>query len=1198
MRTAGNHVAGDRAGRGRGSGRLARLRVSAAVSLAGLCLTAAPDSGPQLRSTPQPARSTDGSIARRAPDFGRLPLSFEVNRGQTDGRVRFLSRGQGYTLFLTSEEAVLSLRSASQKSKVKGQKAKGSERRLPVPPGTLETTTDSGQLTKDNPSVLRMRLAGANRNARVVGLDELPGRSNYFLGNDAAQWRTNVPSYGRVRYEQVYPGIDLVYHGKEPEARSQESQTNPNRPATRDAELEFDFVVAPGADPRAIRFAVETENGSSKIEIRNSKLGSPDPSPESRVASPELLRIDATGDLVISTEAGDVRLRKPVVYQQHSAVGIQHSAAAGNRQSAIDNRHFLDGRYVLRTSSLETRKSKIENRNSKLGPRDPDPEFRTPSPEFEVSFQLASFDPTRPLVIDPVLSYSTYLGGSGLDYGAGIAVDRARSAYVTGYTNSRDFPLGQPVQGAPGGGRCGSGLDTYACSDAFVVKLDATGTRLVYATYFGGSGEDYGAAIAVDAAGGAYITGYTNSTNLATVRAFQPGHGGGVCGTPPNTFPCFDAFVAKLDREGSSLVYSTYLGGSADDYGQGIAVDTGGNAIVSGFTASSDFPLARAVQDQFGGGSYDAFVTKLRAAGTALVYSTYLGGSGDDFGARTAVDTGGNAYATGSTNSPDFPTSHALQPAYAGGTCGALSSTFPCFDAYVAKLNPQGAFAYSTYLGGSGGDYGYGIAVDSSGSAYLTGQTTSVDFPVTWHAFQTSGGGTSTDAFVTKLRPDGAAAAYSTYLGGEGAEAGLDIAVDSAHSAYVTGYTYGSGFPLVEPVQKMSGGFFDAFLAKVDAAAGMGLEFSTYLGGSGNEKAHGVAVDNRGSAYLVGETFSTDFPVTPSALERAYGGGSYDAFVAKLTTQQLRVLSLSTAKLGFAGQRTGTTSAHDTVSLRGDGEAPASLFFDGRVVGTSSDPEELTLTNAGRAPRALSGITTTGDFTQTSDCDESLPAGGSCTTLVTFTPAAPGPRSGSLTVTDAHPPEAQSASLLGMGRDFSVSASPGAAEIAAGESATFTLTLEPAGGFDKTVTLGCSGAPPAAACVVSPSRVTLDGTGSARARVKLQTTARGEATPEADVSSPGLFAPRSLPSALLAILALSLALLRMAVIRGRLRWARAGLAVAMFAVLFWSTCAEGGGAPVPPFPLPEGTPAGTYTFTLTGTCGSLAHSTAVTLTVK
>jgi hypothetical protein len=282
----------------------------------------------------------------------------------------------------------------------------------------------------------------------------------------------------------------------------------------------------------------------------------------------------------------------------------------------------------------------------------------------------------------------------------------------------------------------------------------------------GGSGDDYGAAIAVDTAGAAYITGYTNSTDLAAVRAFQSGHGGGVCGTSPNTFPCFDAFVVKLSREGSSLAYSSYLGGSADDYGQGIAVDAEGRAIVSGFTASSDFPLERALQDQFGGGSYDAFVSKLSAVGSALVYSTYLGGSGDDFGARLAVDTAGNAYATGSTNWPDFVTSQALQPAYAGGTCGALSSTFPCFDAYAVKLDPQGSIAYSTYLGGSGGDYGYGIAVDSTGSAYLTGQTTSVDFPVTWHAFQTAGGGTSTDAFVTKLRPDGAAAAYSTYLGG------------------------------------------------------------------------------------------------------------------------------------------------------------------------------------------------------------------------------------------------------------------------------------------------------------------------------------------------------------------------------------------------------------------------------------------------
>jgi hypothetical protein len=525
---------------------------------------------------------------------------------------------------------------------------------------------------------------------------------------------------------------------------------------------------------------------------------------------------------------------------------------------------------------------------------------------------------TYALITSPVLSYATYLGGSGLDIVTAVAVDSAGNLYVTGFTNSPDFPTSHAVQGNLGAGTCGSGLDTYQCFDAFVAKIEPSGMRLAYATYFGGSGEDYGAAIAVDAAGCAYITGYTNSTDLPTVRALQPRHGGGICGSAPNNSPCFDAFVAKLDPEGSSLVYSSYLGGSADDYGQGIAVDATGSVVISGVTASRDFPLSHALQDRFGGGNYDAFVTKLDPQGTALAFSTFLGGSGDDCGARIAVDSVGSAYATGSTNSPDFATPNAFQPDSAGGMCGASTSTFPCYDAYLTKLSPQGAIAYSTYLGGSGGDYAYGIAVDSSGSAYLTGRTTSVDFPVTWHALQTSGGGTSTDAFVTKLTPDGAAAVYSTYLGGLGAEAGLDIAVDAAGSAYVTGYAYGDGMPLVDPLEGASGGFFDAFLAQLNVA-GEALELSTRLGGSGNDKAHGLAVDGRGNVYLAGETFSSDFPVTSATLQPGYAGGSFDTFLAKITTEPLPVLRLSTAQLNFPSQQIGTRSEATTVTMQNVG---------------------------------------------------------------------------------------------------------------------------------------------------------------------------------------------------------------------------------------------------------------------------------------
>jgi hypothetical protein len=1099
MHTAGNSSERDHTLPEQGLHRLRQLVCFAVVGLAAFCLTAARDPESPRPDTPQHPLATNGGTTRRATDFGRLPLTFEANRGQADGRVKFLSRGAGYTLFLAGDVARLVLRKppADGNPKLEIGNSEFRSRRFPL-------------VTRQGDSVVHMRLVGANPRARMVGLDMLPVASNYFLGKDPARWRTNVPNYGKVKSEQVYPGIDLLYYGNQ-------------------RQLEYDFVVAPGADPRAIRFAVET--GSSRVENGQSQI----PTPTSKIV------IDANGDLVIAAEGAEVRFHKPVVFQEPSKVESQQSKAADNPKSQMPNRRYLDGRYVLRAE---------------------DPKSRNPDPEFEVSFQLASYDPALPLVIDPVLSYSTYLGGSGFDYAAGVAVDGASSAYVTGYTNSLDFPLQGGAQAAPGGGTCGNGLDTYTCFDAFIVKLDPTGTRLVYATYFGGSGEDYGAAIAVDASGAAYIAGYTNSADLPTANAAQATRRGGMCGSTP----CFDAFAAKLDSSGASLVYSTYLGGTADDYGQGIAVDATGGAVVNGFTAARDFPLRNALQSRFGGGSYDAFVARLDPQGNALAYSTYLGGSGDDFGARIAVDAAGNAYATGYTNSPDFPTLHALQPAYAAGTCGAPPSTFPCFDAYVSKLGPQGSFAYSTYLGGSGGDYGYGIAVDASGSAYLTGQTTSVDFPVTWRALQTSGGGTSTDAFVTKLSPDGAAVAYSTYLGGLGAEAGLDVAVDAAGSAYVAGYTYGNGFPLARPVQGASGGYFDAFLAKLDAA-GAAMEFSTYLGGSGNERGRGVAVDANRNVYLVGETFSENFPRTSATLQPWYNGGSYDGFIAKLSAQPVAALRLS----------------RDVI------------VFEGMVVGTSSAPEEVTLANSGDLPLALSGITTTGDFTQTNDCDDNLPTGAGCTIRVTFIPAAAGPRTGSLTVTNRLPQEVQSASLFGMGRDFSVSASPGAAEIAAGKTATFTLTLVPAGGFNQAVTLGCSGAPPAASCAVSPSSVMLDGTSSAQATVTVQTTGRTTATLER-----GLPPRRPFPTAFPATLAVLLAAWSARRPGRRLRLARASVVALVFVALLWPACGGGGGGggaqPAPP--PPAGTPAGTYTLTLTGTYASLTRSVTVKVTVK
>jgi hypothetical protein len=739
--------------------------------------------------------------------YGKLPLSFEANQGQTNLGVKFLSRGSGYSLFLTPTEAVLTLRSSRPESKVKGQKT------VAESPGLLSGWAAANEFLKERSAsdlqvksgvqetILRMRLVGANRAPKISGVDELPGKSNYFIGNDPAKWRTNVPAYAKVNYQQVYPGVDLVYHGTQ-------------------GKLEYDFVVAPGADPGVIRLSFE---GAERLEL------------------------DAQGDLVLRTAAGELRQHRPVVYQE----------VAGAR-------HAVSGNYVLR-----------ERR--------------------EAGFEIARYDASQPLVIDPVLSYSTYLGGRDFDEGLGIAVDSAGNAYVTGFTVSTNFPT---TTGA---------LETNfqgGFADAFVTKLNPTGSALVYSTYLGGSGFDQGAGVAVDSAGNAYVTGYADSTNFPTTPgAFQTTFGGGFA----------DAFVTKLNPTGNALAYSTYLGGDNWDEGNGIAVESSGNVYVAGDTDSANFPTTpSAFQTIFGGPNFnffDAFVTKLNPNGTALVYSTYLGGSGNEMGFGVAVDPGCgpapaapcNAYVTGSTGSADFPTTTgAFQITFGGGICGFPPNTFPCYDAFVTKLNTTGTapLVYSTYLSGSGVEIGFGIAVESSGNAYVVGLTESADFPTTPTAFQTTFGGFS-DAFVTKLNPTGTAPlVYSTYLGGSSLDEGHGIAVDSSGIAFVAGITQSTNFPTTPGAFKTTtlGGDYDAFVTKLNPTGTAPLAYSTYLGGSSSEQLDltffgvpvrsGIAVDSLGSAYVTGTTSSTDFPTTSGAFQPAFGGDDGDAFVAKITDTQ------------------------------------------------------------------------------------------------------------------------------------------------------------------------------------------------------------------------------------------------------------------------------------------------------------------------
>jgi hypothetical protein len=778
------------------------LAQSAAVSLIGPPLV---PKGAVANGLSQPDPAMQAKVAE---SYGKLPLSFEANHGQADGRVKFLSRTGGYTLFLTGDEAVLAFGgSAAKKPAPKGASGFGgasvSLKRYPDTNPNLDTNPNPATRQFMTGGVLRMKLRNANPAAKIAGTDELAGTNNYFIGNDPAKWRTSVPTYAKVKYEGIYSGIDLVYYGNQ-------------------RQLEYDFIVAPGADPRRIAF-----------DVRGAKR----------------IRKDAHGDLLFKVGDDEIRWHKPVVYQEKD----------GTRQ-------LVAARYAITDTN-------------------------------RVGFEVAKYDSGRPLYIDPLI-YSTYLGGSSLDAARGIAVDSAGYAYVTGDTQSTDFPTTTGAFQRVCGG-CDVGH-----TDAFVAKINPSGSALVYSTYLGGSYDDAGFSIAVDSAGNAYVTGWTFSTDFPTMNPLQPTYGG---------YGDSDAFVSKINSTGSALVYSTYLGGSYSDQGNGIAVDGAGNAYVTGSTQSTDFPTMNALQPTYGGGYDDAFVAKINASGSALVYSTYLGGSGADEGYGIAVDSAGNAYVTGITGSANFPTT----PGVFQTTCGG-NDNCAHYDAFVAKINPSGsALVYSTYLGGGQEDWGYGIAVDSAGYAYVTGFTYSTQFP-TKNPLQPTNHGHS-DAFVTKFDPSGSALVYSTYLGGSGTDYPAAIAVDSVGSAYVTGSTQSTNFPSKNALQPAFGGSIDAFITKINSS-GLAFVYSTYLGGSSADGGNCIAVDIVGNAYVAGLTYSTNFP-TMNPLQPA-SGGLGDAFVAKvhIAATTLTTLSSSPNPSTYGQAVTFTAVVSSSVGAPPDGE--------------------------------------------------------------------------------------------------------------------------------------------------------------------------------------------------------------------------------------------------------------------------------------
>lgn len=681
-----------------------------------------------------------------------LQLAFAPNRGQAPSEVRFQAQSLGGALRFSSDQVQWSLPAAS----------------LQQPGG---------------PAHMTLQFQGAQTVPEITGGKRLPGVVNYLIGADPEGWLTHIPTHEDIVYSQLYPGIDLHFAGQQA--------------ASGDWSLKGTYTVAPGADPTRIRWLYP---GADAVRL--------DP---------------ATGDLLISLsdEYGPTLVeRAPASWQE-----------IGGRRSPVDSRFVL-------------------------------------AQDGSIQFAVTRYDPAYPLVIDPTLEFSTYLGTSTEDFINGIAVDSLGNIVVVGWTDSTEFPTTPDAfQPLSTGGTCFSPppfLIPFPCNDGFVTKITPDGATLLYSTYLGGTADDGLRALALDDSDNIYLTGWTTSTDFPTVNPIQPNNGGAGSRTP-------DAFVALLAADGSALQYSTYLGGSGRDYGDNLAVDAAGNAYVVGWTESTDFPTVNAVQEAYGGGFFDGFVTKVNAAGDTFTYSSYLGGNDLEYAFGVDADNLGNAHITGFTLSDDFPTKDALQPEFGGG-----------IEAYVTKLNPDGSdYVFSTYFG-SDDTRGYDLRVHESGHVTVVGVTSSETFPVV-DAIQDVYSGAPWDAFVSRFLPDGSALDFSTYLGGNGHDVFHTLSLDDAAGVHFTGWSSSTDFPLVDPIQNAPGGGGDLIVGAI--AAGLWtLDFSTYVGGSSGDWGRAIALDSSGRAHIAGSTSSTDFP-TLDPFQPEFGGGS-DGFIVSIDLER------------------------------------------------------------------------------------------------------------------------------------------------------------------------------------------------------------------------------------------------------------------------------------------------------------------------
>ena len=1051
-----------------------------------------------------------------------LPLFFEPNQGQTAPEVKFLAHGAGYGLFLTTDEAVLKLHRSSANSQLTSQLSVENAKR------------DSG-------SVVRMRLEGATSTAQVFGDSPLPGKSDYFIGNDPSKWHQGVPQFARVQYQAVYPGVDLIYYGNQ-------------------GQLEYDFRVAPGADPREIRLSFK--GATAHVDSKGISGGA--------------------GDLILSTHNGEVRFQAPRIYQRSDSSGNDKKEIAGSFRQIARNK---------------------------------------------IGFMIGSYDHSRELVIDPTLNYSTYLGGSGTESNVKIAVDSAGTIYVGGSTDSTDFPRVPTTN--PG---------LTGTENIFISKINPAspgGTAsLVYSAYFGGTGPgaDTLAGIAVDQSASIYVAGSTTSQNFPTTsNAFQTN----LTGFPATSH----GFLSKLSLGLNSVyapAYSTYLAGNGADTVTGLAIDTNQNAYVTGHTTSTN---AASNTDGFPAnpngfqtvsnyptpalGNLQFFASKINTNGSgqlSMLYSTYFGGGypagASVAGGGIAVDTAGNAvnmYITGTTNMPSglgpngepgFPLFNAQQTCLnQPGTSACVTTTNT--DAFIAKINPNQPGSkpiYSTYLGGSGNETGNAVAVDSSGNAYVTGSTNSTNWVCTScvSGFQTSYGGGNTDAFIAKIGNIVGTVYplnYFTYIGGAGDDSGQAIVVDSVQAAHVAGSTTSTapGFPVTtNAIQANNAGGQDAFAASISTtlsgptAAG---DLVTFLGGSATDQGTGVAIDVFGNTYIAGTTSSTNFP-TKNPYQPALNGPA-DAFVSQIVS----VSSLTVAP-------TTTSPTPNPVA------AGTQVAFTFNITNNSTDVANLVVFNALGLPTSGLASTPTAKVTSgsgscgtvqgsTISCNiPTLAVGAVATVEVDMTPAVPVVNktitiSGNASANGGPFSAAVQQPVVNV-VDFTISASPTAQTINAGDTATFQVAFTPSStfGYNATITPSETISPSmvtATAPLFNPTTVTLSGSGQATTVLSIPTVAR-------PVNTGRLFRHGSFYAAWLPIGGLSLATLGIGIGRKRRRW-MIGTVLCLIAgaVVLQSAC----GSSSTTNTTSGGTQAGTYIITINGTAGSSAsHTFQVQLTVN